>query len=129
MTSPMVASPAAASSEAPDRYPVANPVTAPAVPHTSASPKRSRHACHFPRTSMLAPHTRCDLEGASAVLTHDLNPIVPACARRRLTLDRRCPRLGGAGLLVGQLPQPLLARAGYPGRHAQPAQLLARRGH
>src|SRR5215469_4870887 len=90
MTSPMVASPAAASSEAPDRYPVANPVTAPTVRHTSASPKRSRHARPFPRTTILAPHTRCDLEGASAVLTHDLNPIAPACARRRF-LRTICP--------------------------------------
>src|SRR5215469_8071708 len=99
MTSPMVASPAAASSEAPDRYPAANPVTAPTVPHTSASPKRSRHACHFPRTSMLAPHTRRDLEGASAVLTHDLNPIVPACAHRR-SLRTICPAGDQVGMTL-----------------------------
>src|SRR5215831_18580825 len=46
MNSPSVASPPAASSDPPFRYPAANPATAATVPHTSASPNRARHARH-----------------------------------------------------------------------------------
>ena len=44
--SPMVASPAATSSDPEGRYPAAKPATAARVPHTSASPNRTRHARH-----------------------------------------------------------------------------------
>src|SRR5690348_14557245 len=44
----MVASAAAASSDPAWAYPAANPAAAASVPHTSASPKRSRHARHRP---------------------------------------------------------------------------------
>src|SRR5215813_12966132 len=46
MNSPSVASPPAASSDPPFRYPAANPATAATVPHTSASPNLARHARH-----------------------------------------------------------------------------------
>src|SRR3984893_11334416 len=42
----MVASAAAASSDPAWAYPVAKPAAAASVPHTSASPNRSRHARH-----------------------------------------------------------------------------------
>src|SRR2546429_9785269 len=48
MASPMVASAAAASSDPAWAYPAAKPATAASVPHTSASPNRSRHARHHP---------------------------------------------------------------------------------
>jgi hypothetical protein len=48
MASPMVARAAAARSDPAWAYPAANPATAPSVPHTSASPNRSRHARHQP---------------------------------------------------------------------------------
>src|SRR4029077_4582992 len=48
MTSQMVATTAAPSTDPVGRYPAAKPATAPAVPHASASPNRARHACHHP---------------------------------------------------------------------------------
>src|SRR5690348_16193470 len=48
MTSQTVATAAALSTDPAGRYPAAKPATAPAVPHTSASPNRARHACHHP---------------------------------------------------------------------------------
>src|SRR6188472_437449 len=48
MASQMVASAAAASSDPTWAYPAANPAAAASVPHTSASPNRSRHARHHP---------------------------------------------------------------------------------
>src|SRR6478736_5353191 len=48
MASQMVASAAAASSDPAWAYPAANPAAAASVPHTSASPNRSRHARHHP---------------------------------------------------------------------------------
>ena len=44
----MVASAAAASSDPAWAYPAAKPAAAASVPHTSASPNRSRHARHHP---------------------------------------------------------------------------------
>jgi hypothetical protein len=51
MTSQMVATTAAPSTDPVGRYPAAKPATAPAVPHASASPNRARHACHHPLVS------------------------------------------------------------------------------
>ena len=51
MTSQMVATAAAPSTDPVGRYPAAKPATAPAVPHTSASPNRASHACHHPLAS------------------------------------------------------------------------------
>src|SRR5438552_16822072 len=48
MASQMVASAAAASSDPSWAYPNAKPARAASVPHTSASPNRSRHARHQP---------------------------------------------------------------------------------
>src|SRR5579872_6960341 len=48
MASQMVASTAAASSDPFWAYPDAKPARAASVPHTSASPNRSRHARHQP---------------------------------------------------------------------------------
>src|SRR6478609_246942 len=48
MASQIVASAAAASSDPVWTYPAAKPATAARVPHTSASPNRSRHALHHP---------------------------------------------------------------------------------
>src|SRR5579871_7005170 len=46
MNSPMVASPAAVTSDPAARYPAAKPAAAPTLPHTSARPNRARHARH-----------------------------------------------------------------------------------
>jgi hypothetical protein len=51
MTSQTVARAAALETDPVGRYPAAKPATAPAVPHTSASPNRARHARHHPRAS------------------------------------------------------------------------------
>src|SRR5215468_11859693 len=48
MTSQTVARAAALRTDPVGRYPAAKPATAPAVPHTSASPNRARHARHHP---------------------------------------------------------------------------------
>src|SRR5215813_10638226 len=48
MASQMVASAAAASSDPAWTYPAVKPAAAASVPHTSASPNRSRHARHHP---------------------------------------------------------------------------------
>ena len=56
----MVASPAAASSDPAARYPVAKPLKAAIVPHTSASPNRARHARHHPaRAGLLRRSAAC----------------------------------------------------------------------
>jgi len=52
MTSQPVASTAALSSDPASRYPAVKPVMAAMLPHTSASPKRSRHARHARHTGV-----------------------------------------------------------------------------
>src|ERR1700752_4240110 len=54
MASQTVASAAAASSDPAWAYPMAKPATAARVPHTSASPNRSRHARHHPADGPVA---------------------------------------------------------------------------
>src|SRR5262245_763038 len=55
MTSQMVARAAALRTDPVGRYPAAKPATAPAVPPTSASPNRARHARHHPLAPASAP--------------------------------------------------------------------------
>src|SRR5215475_13748237 len=88
MTSQMVARAAALRTDPVGRYPAAKPAAAPAVPHTSASPNRARHARHHPLAAGWAPtwpaasRSAAVLPATSPVGDAGPGPVPPAAPAR-----------------------------------------------
>src|SRR5689334_6391774 len=93
MASQMVASAAAASSDPAWAYPTAKPAAAASVPHTSASPNRSRHARHHPaaRSGTGGARTASTLPAVAATPSMDTPLIAPPSSP---------PRRGAARFLI-----------------------------
>src|SRR6185437_4224416 len=108
MASQMVASAAAASSDPACAYPAANPAPAASVPHTSASPNRSRHARHHPagRSGGGDAMIASALSAVTAAPPMD-TPLIasprfpPRREAARFLIHLRAGRAGAAGAALG----------------------------